>query len=129
MPFHLIVGHQPLTGVLSSRCAPTKDPSHPNRVLDVERRVAGAGDRAAGPASEVHPDRQVVLHCRLVDLPGLAPPQRLGGTDQQQHLHEARVGCDPVDLAGRQLAVLVGDVDRRARGAARDRAIRRSASR
>ena len=66
------------------------------------------------PAAEVDADRQAALRRGAVQRPVLAAPERLGGADEHEHLHEARVVGAAGDLARGELAVLVGDVDRRA---------------
>ena len=71
-------------------------------------------DRMTAPAAVVHPDRQTVADRRLVDRPVLALPHRLVGARQHQHLHEAWVARQPIDLCGGRDRILVGDHDRSA---------------
>ena len=81
---------------------------HVGVVLDVVRRPARGGDGdAAGAAPEVDADRKAMAYGGFVDLPVLAPPERLGRPHDQQHLDETRVVGEPVDLLDGEVGVLV----------------------
>ena len=84
---------------------------HRGGILDVERREACRRDGMAAPAAVVHADRQSVPLAGLVDRPVAAPPDRLDRAREHQHLHEAAVAREPIDLGRRGGPVLVGDDD------------------
>ena len=83
-------------------------------VLDLIGRPAGGGRRGAVGRARVHADGEAVPLARLVDRPVDAPPERHLAHHRHQHLHEALVGREPLDLLHRQLGIVQRQQDRRA---------------